>query len=41
MGAPGKIIREVTDEEIAMIQWNADNYVKKIALYREYLAAAD
>jgi carbonic anhydrase/acetyltransferase-like protein (isoleucine patch superfamily) len=41
MGAPGKIIREVTDEEIAMIQWNADNYVKKIALYREQLRAAD
>jgi len=41
MGAPGKIIRQVTDEEIAMIQSNADNYVKKIALYREQLEAAD
>jgi carbonic anhydrase/acetyltransferase-like protein (isoleucine patch superfamily) len=41
MGAPGKIIRQVTDEEIAMIQWNADNYVRKIALYREHLRAAD
>jgi len=41
MGAPGKIIRQVTDEEVAMIQWNADNYVKKIAQYRDHLHAAD
>ena len=28
MGRPGKVRRELTDEEVAEIRWNADNYVR-------------
>ena len=28
MGRPGKVKRQLTDEEVAEIRWNADNYVK-------------
>jgi len=28
MGRPGKVKRELTDEEVAEIRWYADNYVK-------------
>ncbi len=28
MGRPGKIIRQLTDSEVAEIRWYADNYVK-------------
>lgn len=37
MGVPGKVIRELTDEEIARVMANADHYVHKIPLYRDSL----
>ncbi len=35
MGVPGKIVRELTGEEVARIQENAQVYVEKIQAYRE------
>lgn len=32
-GVPAKIVRSLTDEEVAMIRASADGYVKKIRLY--------
>jgi carbonic anhydrase/acetyltransferase-like protein (isoleucine patch superfamily) len=37
MGSPGKIIRQLTDAEVEYVRWNAENYVRKIQLYREQL----
>lgn len=37
IGAPAKAVRTLTDEEIARIAENAENYVRKIATYREQL----
>lgn len=37
MGSPGKVIRELTDEEIARVMANADHYVHKITHYRDTL----
>jgi carbonic anhydrase/acetyltransferase-like protein (isoleucine patch superfamily) len=37
-GVPGKIIRDLTKEEIERIEENANNYVKYISLYRAQLA---
>ncbi|MDX5363385.1 MAG: gamma carbonic anhydrase family protein [Pseudazoarcus pumilus] len=33
VGSPGRIIREVTDEELARIEHNADHYVENVRLY--------
>lgn len=37
IGAPAKAVRTLTDEELARIAENAENYVRKIATYREQL----
>jgi carbonic anhydrase/acetyltransferase-like protein (isoleucine patch superfamily) len=37
VGAPGKVVRPLTDEEVARLMDNADRYVRKIALYRDAL----
>lgn len=37
VGSPGKIIRELSDDDIARIRMGADNYVKKVKQYREQL----
>lgn len=37
VGSPGRIIRQVTDEEIERIHHNADHYVDNIRLYKESL----
>ena len=37
MGVPGKVIRELTDEELARVMANADHYVHKIPHYRDKL----
>jgi carbonic anhydrase/acetyltransferase-like protein (isoleucine patch superfamily) len=34
-GVPGKILRSLSDDEVAMIRRSADGYVKKIRLYLE------
>ena len=38
VGAPGKRIREVTDEEIEYLQWSAEHYVQRGRYYRENLS---
>jgi len=35
VGVPGRVIREVTDEEVAMIRDSAQGYVDKLAQYLE------
>jgi carbonic anhydrase/acetyltransferase-like protein (isoleucine patch superfamily) len=36
MGAPGKVIRQVTAEEIARVKSNADHYVENFKRYRQH-----
>jgi carbonic anhydrase/acetyltransferase-like protein (isoleucine patch superfamily) len=38
MGAPGKVVRQLTDEEVARLLWNAEHYVKNFQRYRTGLA---
>ncbi|MFN0040331.1 MAG: gamma carbonic anhydrase family protein [Burkholderiales bacterium] len=38
MGAPAKVIRPLTDEEVARVLRNATHYVEKIPHYRQQLA---
>ena len=40
MGAPAKVIRPLTDEEVARVLRNATHYVEKIAHYRQHLASS-
>ena len=37
LGMPGKVVRSLTPEEIAMNTWIADHYVERAARYREGL----
>jgi len=37
MGAPGKVIRELTDDEIAQLRRNAEHYAQRAAVYRTAL----
>lgn len=37
MGAPGKIVRQVTDRDIALIEGTAEHYARKAASYRQLL----
>ncbi|MEW6313740.1 MAG: gamma carbonic anhydrase family protein [Pseudomonadota bacterium] len=39
LGSPGKVVRTVTDEEIAHIRTNAENYVAKFQRYLRELRA--
>ena len=41
MGSPGKVVRQLTDEEVARVMANADHYVRKIAVYRDTLKPQD
>ncbi|MCW5620420.1 MAG: gamma carbonic anhydrase family protein [Burkholderiales bacterium] len=38
MGAPGKVIRQLTSEEIERVRMNAVHYVEKIEVYRQGMA---
>ncbi len=38
MGSPGKVVRELTDEEVARLQWSAQHYVENARRYRAGLA---
>jgi carbonic anhydrase/acetyltransferase-like protein (isoleucine patch superfamily) len=40
MGSPGKVVRQLTDEEIARIKLNADVYVQNLRRYNTGLAKA-
>lgn len=37
MGSPGKIVRELSDEEVARLIFSAENYVSNASRYREQL----
>ena len=39
MGAPAKIIRQLTDEEVIRVRRNAEHYVEKMAYYKQHLKA--
>ena len=34
MGAPGKVVRELSDEEVARLLWNAEHYVQNFKRYK-------
>lgn len=38
MGSPGKVVRELTDEEVARLLYSAQHYVANARRYREQLA---
>ncbi|MBA2875179.1 gamma carbonic anhydrase family protein [Thermaerobacillus caldiproteolyticus] len=38
MGAPGKVVREITEKDLALIQLSIDSYVQKGKEYRKLLA---
>ncbi len=39
LGSPAKVIRELTTEEIALLEVSASTYIERAKLYRERLAA--
>ena len=39
VGSPGKVTRQLSDEDVARIREGASNYVEKIKHYREHLKA--
>lgn len=38
LGAPGKVVRQLTDEDVATLRANADGYVQRARLYRDRMA---
>lgn len=41
VGAPGKVVRQLTDEEVKMLQWNAEHYVQNFKRYQKQLKAQE
>jgi len=41
MGAPGKVVRELSDEEVARLLWNAEHYVQNFRRYKRDLKAQE
>ena len=39
VGAPGKVVRELSDEEVARLLWNAEHYVQNFRRYQRDLKA--
>jgi carbonic anhydrase/acetyltransferase-like protein (isoleucine patch superfamily) len=39
IGSPGKVVRELTDDEVRYVLWNAEHYVQKIQHYRTAFSA--
>lgn len=37
VGAPGRVVRKLSDAEVEMLQWNAEHYVKNFQRYRQSL----
>ncbi len=37
MGSPGKVVRELTDDDLKRLRTSADNYVRRAALFRSAL----
>ncbi len=40
IGSPGRVVRELNDDEVARIQWSARNYAERARRYRSELRAA-
>ena len=34
VGSPGRVVRQITDEEAQFVLWNAEHYVQKLKRYR-------
>lgn len=41
VGAPAKIVRQLTDQEVAYLEWNADHYVENFKRYKRDLKRQD
>jgi carbonic anhydrase/acetyltransferase-like protein (isoleucine patch superfamily) len=41
VGSPGKVVRQLTDEEVARLLWNAEHYVQNFQRYRRELRRQD
>jgi carbonic anhydrase/acetyltransferase-like protein (isoleucine patch superfamily) len=41
VGSPGKIVRQLTDEEVSFLLWNADHYVNNFKRYKRELKNQD
>ena len=41
LGSPAKVVRELTDEEVSLLEWTAAHYSKNAAHYRENLRVVD
>lgn len=41
VGSPGKVVRQLTDEEVKMLLWNADHYVQNFKRYKRDLKLQD
>ena len=41
MGSPGKVVRQLSDEEVRFLQWSAEGYVEKLHRYRRTLQPQD
>jgi carbonic anhydrase/acetyltransferase-like protein (isoleucine patch superfamily) len=41
VGSPGRIVRQLSDEEVKFVLWNADHYVAKMARYAAQLRPQD
>ena len=41
VGSPAKVMRQLTDEEVAFLLWNAEHYVEKLRRYNRGLQAQD
>jgi carbonic anhydrase/acetyltransferase-like protein (isoleucine patch superfamily) len=41
VGSPGKVVRQLSDEEVKMLLWNADHYVQNFKRYKRELKPQD
>jgi carbonic anhydrase/acetyltransferase-like protein (isoleucine patch superfamily) len=41
VGSPGRVVRQLTDEEAQFVLWNAEHYVEKLKRYRSTLTPQD
>jgi carbonic anhydrase/acetyltransferase-like protein (isoleucine patch superfamily) len=41
VGSPGRVVRQLTDEEVQFVLWNAEHYVEKLKRYRSALEPQD
>lgn len=38
VGAPGRVIRQLTDQEVQFLLWNAEHYIKNFKRYKKNMA---